>query len=141
MAPLPRSNTRQHCSPPLGAIALRSLFFYSDTPLPVSPLPIGPDFFRAKLYLYTYPSNLLTVIDNTDAAESLKRQNIILGDIVKHNCVTQVHLMANWTTTCFGPYWPSSGRLKRTGLGSYYMHCARTRGVEISTPRVRAQCI
>jgi len=41
--------------------------------------------------------------------------------------------MAKWTTTCFGPYWPSSGCLKRTGLGSYYMHCARTRGVEIST--------
>ena len=41
--------------------------------------------------------------------------------------------MAKWTTTYFGPYWPSSGCLKRTGLGSYYMHCARTRGVEIST--------
>ena len=35
--------------------------------------------------------------------------------------------MAKWTTTCFDPYWPSSGGLKRTGLGSYYMHCARTR--------------
>jgi len=46
--------------------------------------------------------------------------------IVKHNCVTQVYLMAKWTTTCFGPYWPSSGCLKSTGLGSYYMHCART---------------
>ena len=45
--------------------------------------------------------------------------------------------MAKWTTTCFGPYWPYSGCLKRTGLGSYYMHCARGRGVNISTPRVR----
>ena len=41
--------------------------------------------------------------------------------------------MAKWTTTCFGLYWPSSGCLKRTGLGTYKMHCARTRLVEIST--------
>ena len=41
--------------------------------------------------------------------------------------------MAKWTTTCFGPYWPSSGCLKRTGLWSYYTHCTHTRGVEIST--------
>jgi len=33
--------------------------------------------------------------------------------------------MAKWTTTCFGPYWPSSGCLKRTSLLSYYTHCAR----------------
>ena len=26
--------------------------------------------------------------------------------------------MAKWTTMYFGPYWPSSGCLKRTGLGS-----------------------
>jgi len=44
--------------------------------------------------------------------------------------------MAKWTTTCFGPYWPSSGCFQRTGLGSYYMHVARTHGVEISTYRV-----
>jgi len=41
--------------------------------------------------------------------------------------------MAKWANTCFGPYWPSSGCLKRTGLGSYYIHFALTRGVEIST--------
>jgi len=48
--------------------------------------------------------------------------------IVKHNCITLVYLIANWTTTCFGPYWPSSGCLKRTSLGSYYMymHCMCT---------------
>ena len=40
--------------------------------------------------------------------------------------------MAKRTATCFGSYWPSSGCHKRTGLGSYYMHCGRTRGVEIS---------
>ena len=34
--------------------------------------------------------------------------------------------MAKRTNTCFGPYWPSSGCLKRTGLGSYDMHCAHT---------------
>ena len=43
--------------------------------------------------------------------------------------------MAKWTTACFGLYWPSSDCLKRTGLGSYCIHCARTRGVEISTQR------
>ena len=31
--------------------------------------------------------------------------------IWKHNCFTEVYLMAKWTTTCFGPYWPSSGCL------------------------------
>ena len=36
-------------------------------------------------------------------------------------------------TWCRDLYWPSAGCLKRTGLGSYYMHCARTCGVEIST--------
>ena len=42
--------------------------------------------------------------------------------------------MAKWTTTCFGPYWPSSGCLKRTGLDlTIRMHFARTRGVDIST--------
>ena len=30
--------------------------------------------------------------------------------------------MAKWTTTCFGPYWPSSGCLKRTGFLSYYYY-------------------
>jgi len=41
--------------------------------------------------------------------------------------------MAKCTTTCFGQYWAPSGCPKRNGLGSRYMHCARTRGVEIST--------
>jgi len=44
--------------------------------------------------------------------------------------VTEVYLIAKWTTACFGPYWPPSGFLKRTGLGSHYRHCARTRDVE-----------
>ena len=53
--------------------------------------------------------------------------------IVKHSCVTYLYSMAKWTATCFGPYWSSSGCLKRTGLGSYYMQCGHTCGVEIST--------
>ena len=36
---------------------------------------------------------------------------------------TRLCHMAKCTTTCFGPYWPSSGWLKRSNLGSCYMHC------------------
>jgi len=51
--------------------------------------------------------------------------------VVKHNLITEVYLMTVMeTTTCFGPYWPSSGCLGN--VRASYMH-ARARGVEIST--------
>jgi hypothetical protein len=57
------SPSHTYYGPPLGVFALNSLFLYSDTPPPYSPLlPIGSDNFEPNFYQYKYPSNFVPVI-------------------------------------------------------------------------------
>jgi hypothetical protein len=55
----------------------KSILLLGHAPSPSPHFRLAQTSFDPNFYLYTYPSNLLQVTENTDAGESLKRQNVI----------------------------------------------------------------
>ena len=96
--------------PPLGAIALHSLFLYSDTPPPCpSSVRLAQTSFEPNLYLYKYPSNLVPVIlvhttyeDGTEYSETSTHTIHMPGNHSKgYNIPNMVKVMFGF----YSPYW------------------------------------
>jgi len=85
MALLPRSDTGQFLPYILvllqastwGRCPPKLILLLGHAPSPSPYFRLVQISFKPNFYLYTYPSNLLPVIENTDAGESPRRQNII----------------------------------------------------------------
>jgi len=117
--------------PPLGAIALHSLFLYSDTPLPhPSSFQLAQASFEPNLYLCKYPSNLVRVIllahttyeDGTEHSKTLAHKIQMLGNHSKERIQHSQHGESLKSRIIFGFYSPYLKKLLEVVAFSMQIH-------------------